>query len=125
MGQLFMQTQDRADKGPDIVRLLRHLVGKLLVIWDGSPIHRAQPIKDVLAQGAAARLRIERLPGYALDLNPDEGIWQPLKHVELRNLCCYDLPELRHALRAAAKRLSHKRHVIAGCFAHAGYDPPC
>lgn len=29
---------------------------------------------------------LERLPGCAPDLNPDEGIWHHLKHVELRNL---------------------------------------
>jgi hypothetical protein len=28
-----------------------------------------------VAQGAAKRLRLEQLPGYAPDLNPDEGIW--------------------------------------------------
>lgn len=81
-------------------------------------------MKDFLAQEAATRLHLERLPGYAPDLNPDEGIGPYLKHVELRNLCCHDLPELRHVLRAATKRLRHKHHVIAGCFAHAGYDPP-
>ncbi len=128
-GRLFLAMQDHAYKGPDVVRflryLLRHIAGKLLVIWDGSPIHRAQLVKDFLTQGAAARVHLERLPAYAPDLNPDEGIWHYLKHVELRNLCCRDLSELRQALRAATKCLRHKRHVIAGCFAHAGYRPPC
>jgi transposase len=128
-GRLFLAMQDHAYKGPDVVRflrhLLRHIAGKLLVIWDGAPIHRAQFVKDFRAQGAAARLHLERLPGYAPDLNPDEGIWHYLKHVELRNLCGHDLGELRRALRAATKRLRHKRRVIAGCFAHAAYLPPC
>jgi len=128
-GQLLVHSQDHAYKGPAIVRFVRHLwrhsTGKLLVIWDGSPLHRAQPVKDFLAHGAAARLHRERLPGYAPALNPDEGIWHYLTHVELRILCCHDLPELRHALRAATTRLRHKRHVIAGCVTHAGYDPPC
>jgi transposase len=71
--------------------LLRHLPGKILVIWDGGPIHRGQPIKDFLAQGAAKRVRVEQLPGDAPDLNPDEGIWAYLRGVELRNVCCTDL----------------------------------
>jgi transposase len=128
-GRLLMHRQDHAYKGADVVRflrhLLRHIAGRLLVIWDGSPIHRSLPVKDFLAHGAAARLHLERLPGYAPDLNPDEGIWHYLKHVALRNRCCHDLGELRQALRAATKRLRHKRRVIAGCVAHAGYDPPC
>jgi transposase len=126
-GRLLMQVQDRAFKGPDVVAFLQHLLahlpGPLLVIWDGAPIHRAQPIKDFLAGGAARRLRLERLPGYAPDLNPlDQGVWQHLKHVELANVCCTDPTHLRHELRRATHRLRHKRHILFGCIRHAGYQ---
>ena len=98
-GRLFLQTQDHAYRSPDVVRflrvLLRKIQGKLVVIWDGAPIHRGQPVKDFLRQGAAKRLHLERLPGYAPELNPDEGIWNYLKRVELANL--KDLMEA-HAL---------------------------
>lgn len=124
-GRLFMQTQDHAYRSPDVVRFLRVLLrkmrGRLLVIWDGSPIHRGQPIKDFLRRGAAKRLHLEQLPGYAPDLNPDEGIWNYLKRVELGNLCCHDLAELALALRRAKERLRHKRTVIQACFRQAGY----
>jgi transposase len=131
-GRLLLQVRDRAFRSPEVVEFLRHLLrqipGPLLVIWDGAPIHRAQPIKDFLAQGAAARLQLEQLPGYAPELNPDEGIWHYLKHVELRNLCCADLAELRLELGLAVKRLRHKRHVLRGCIAECEYialgEPP-
>jgi hypothetical protein len=58
------------------------LRGKLLVIWaagDGSPIHRGQPVKDFLRAGAARRLHLEQVPGYAPELNPAEGIWNYLR----------------------------------------------
>jgi transposase len=77
-GRLFMQTQKQASHSEDVVRFLRLLLrkirGKLLVIWDGSPIHRGQPVKDFLRNGAARRLHLEQLPGYAPELNPVEGI---------------------------------------------------
>ncbi len=115
-----MQTQEHAYRSPDVVRflrgLLRKIAGKLLVIWDGSPIHRGQPVKDFLHKGAAKRLHLEQLPGSAPELNPDEGIWNYLKRVELRNLCCSDLPALALALRRAKERLRHKRTVIQACF---------
>jgi transposase len=127
-GRLLLQMRERAFRGPEIVRFLQHLLrqipGKLLVIWDGAPIHRPQPVKDFLAQGAAARLQLEQLPGYAPDLNPDEGIWHYLQHVELRNLCCADLAELRLELGLAVKRLRHKAHVLRGCIAECGYAAP-
>lgn len=75
-GKLHLNVQDHAFRRLDLDRFLKHLLshlpGTLLVIWDGSLIHRGQPVKDVLAAGAAARLRLEQLPGYAPDLNPDE-----------------------------------------------------
>jgi hypothetical protein len=42
------------------------------------------------------------LPGYAPELNPDEGIWKHLKYVELKNICCRSLSELRQELPTAA-----------------------
>jgi hypothetical protein len=92
-GRLFMQMQDHAYRAEDVVRflqlLLRQIKGKLLVIWDGAPIHRGKVIKAFLARGAAKGLHLEQLPSYAPELNPDEGIWNYLKRVELKNVCCY------------------------------------
>jgi transposase len=77
-GKLYMIEQERSFKAEDAVRFLKHLMhqipGKLLVVWDGSPIHRGGAVKDFLANGAASRRQLEQLPGYAPDLNPDEGI---------------------------------------------------
>ena len=124
-GPLLMQVQARAYKGPDVVRflqhVLRHIPGKLLVVGEGAPIHRGQAIKDFLAEGGAARIHLERLPGDAPDLNPDEGIWQYLKRVALKNGCGHDLAELRYELRLATARLRHKRAVLKGCITHAGF----
>lgn len=125
-GRLLMIEQDRAFKGEDVVRFLEHALhqisGKLLIIWDGSPIHRAKAVKEFLAAGAAARIQLEQLPGYAPDLNPEEGIWKHLKYVELKNVCCRSLSELRGELRKAKERLRHKKHVILGCIRHPGLE---
>ncbi len=124
-GKLYMIEQERAFKGEDAVRFLKHLMrqveDRLLVIWDGSPIHRGQAVKAFLTSGASSRLQLEQLPGYAPDLNPDEGIWKHLKYVELKNLCCQSLAELKVELRKAKERLRHKRDVIFGCIKQPGY----
>ena len=125
-GRLYMLEQQRAFKGDDVVRFLKHLMhqipGKLLIIWDGSPIHRGRAIKDFLASGAAGRVQLEQLPGYAPDLNPDERVWKHLKCVELKNLCCESLAELKIELRKAKERLRHKREVILGCIRQPGLE---
>jgi hypothetical protein len=87
-----MQMQERACDAEDMLRflrlLLRKISGKLLVIWDGSPIHRAEVIKQFLAAGAAKRLHLERR--------------------ELNNLCCHDLAQLGQELVRAKERPRHK-----------------
>ena len=122
-GRLFMQMQEKAYCAQDVVRflrlLLRKIPGKLLVIWDGSPIHRAKAIKAFLASGAAKRLHLERLPGYAPELNPQEQVWNLLKRRELKNLCCQELPQLRQELVRAKERLRHRHQILQNCFAHA------
>jgi len=127
-GKLFTWTQEEAFTGADIVRFLKHLLhhleGNLLLIWDGLPAHRSQAVKDFLSQGATKRLHLEQLPGYAPDLNPDEGVWNYLKNVELKNLCCHHLAHLKSELRKAIARLRRKPHLILSFFRQAGLDYP-
>jgi transposase len=65
-----------------------------MVMWDGSPIHRRAAVKESLASAAGRGVRVQRLPPHAPYLNPVEGSWQHLKHVEMRNLGSSDLEEL-------------------------------
>jgi transposase len=69
---------------------------------------------------AAKRIHLEQMPGYAPDLNPDEGIWSYLKYRELKNVVCQNTTELRYELRLAVARPRHKRQVIQGCITQAG-----
>ena len=119
-----MQTQDHSYKGPDVVRFLqlltREIPGKLLVIWEGAPIHRCQAVKDFLSSGGAKRIHLERLPAYAPELNPQEGVWNLLKRVELKNVCCLEVQQVEMQLRRAKERLRHRKSVLCQCFALAG-----
>ncbi len=101
--------------------LLRKIPGKIILIWDQAPIHRGKEIKEFLKRGAAKRLHLEQLPSYAPDLNPDEGIWNYLKRVELGNVCCTDLDDLQKQLIRAKERLRHKRDIIRSCSRECGY----
>src|SRR5947207_558022 len=124
-GRLFMQVRQECYDSAAVVDflrvLLRKIPGKVLVIWDGAPIHRGHEIKDFLKAGAAKRLHLEQLPSYAPDLNPDEGIWNYLKRVELGNVCCTDLEHLTTQLMRAKERLRHKREIIRSCSRQCGY----
>jgi transposase len=110
---------DRLDSVLFLRHLLPHVSAKLLVIWDGSPIHKGE-VGTFLADGGAKQIHVEQLPPDAPDLNPGDGVWQHLKRVEMRNLCCRNLVHLRRELDLAMKRLRRKPHVITACFAEAG-----
>jgi transposase len=122
-GRLYTLVRDEALDSLDSVIFLQHLLphvsDKLLVIWDGSPIHKGQ-VRTFLAEGGARQIHVEQLPPYAPDLNPGEGVWHHLKQVEMRNLCCQNLAHLRHELALAVKRLRRKPRVITAFFAEAG-----
>jgi transposase len=124
-GRLFTHIQEVAFTGETVVAFLRQLVrqipGKLLVVWDGATIHHCRDVKTFLAKGAAARVHLERLPGYAPDLNPAEGGWNLLKRGQLKNRCCLDRDELRWELGLAIRRLQRRRPLIRACFAQCGY----
>ncbi len=124
-GQLLIRMQRCAYRSQAVVRFLKHVLqhipGKLLVIWDGAPIHRSGVIKQFLASGAATRLHLERLPSYAPELNPVELVWRYLKHVALRNVCCDTLDELQYELRLAVANLRHKLDVLRSFPKHCGY----
>jgi transposase len=121
---LYFQVHEHAITSVAVVgflgHLLRHIPGKLLIVWDGAPIHRSTTVKQFLRDGAAERIHLERFPSYAPELDPKEGIWRHLKYIELRNLCCADLTETRREFRAACQRLRQKPHIIRACIAHAG-----
>jgi transposase len=72
---LYFQLHEDTVKAPEAVAFLRHLqrhmAGKLLLIWAGLPAHRSKVVSDYLGS-TEGRLWVERLPGYAPELNPIE-----------------------------------------------------
>ena len=124
-GELYLDLQEHAYDAAGVVgflqALLDQIVGHVTVIWDGAPIHRSQVIKAFLRDGAAHRLHLEQLPGYAPDLNPDEGIWNYLKRVELANVCCHDLAELTKQVRIAERRLRERPEIVQACSRQCGH----
>jgi transposase len=112
-GDIYYAQQEQSFNSVTVIAFLeavhqRMPEQKLLVIWDGAPIHWGKAMQQYLADGASAWLRLEQLPGYAPELNPDEGIWRYLKYVELHNVCAMSLALLAEAVRGAlAHMIAH------------------
>jgi DDE superfamily endonuclease len=81
-GRLYTLVRDAALDSLDSVIFLKHLLPhvseKLLVIWDGSPMHKGH-VRTCLAEGGTQQIHLEQLPPYAPDLNPGEGGLAPVE----------------------------------------------
>lgn len=123
-GKVYTLVRQKSLNGLHCIEFLIHLgrvAGeRLLVIWDGSPIHRRVEVLEFVA-GTRGGVWLEVLPGYAPDLNPwDEGGWHHLKNVEMRNLMCRDLEQLHEEFHLAVGRLRRKPQLVQAFFAQAG-----
>jgi transposase len=123
-GKIYTLVKQESLNGLHSIEFLVHLrrvAGKrLLVIWDGSPIHRRAEVQEFVSE-TRGKVWLESLPGYAPDLNPwDEGGWHYIKDVEMRNLVCRDLEELHQEFHLAVGRLRQKPHLVQSFFAQAG-----
>jgi transposase len=94
-----------------LAHLLRHVQGKLLVVWDGLPAHRARLVTQFIA-AQRGRLVVERLPAYAPELNPVEYIWGYWKHHELPNFCPRDFGQLSCQARQALRRMRRRPRLV-------------
>ena len=65
-------------------------------------------------------LEIERLPAYAPDLNPTEGVWNNIKSREMANLCPELMQEAVTTFRRGLQRLSHTRQLPFSFLQHTG-----
>jgi putative transposase len=72
--------------------LLKHLRGKVIVVWDRGSNHKGPEMRAYLAK--QRRLHLEALPAWAPDHNPAEPIWSWLKWGELSNFTPEGLEDL-------------------------------
>jgi transposase len=92
---------------------------KVTLIWDGLPSHRSRKMRAFIAT-QRRWLVVERLPGYAPDLNPVEGLWGNVKGTELANLCADTLDEPAHAALAGINRVRGDRDLAFAFLRHCG-----
>jgi len=127
MGKVYSMVRPTSLNGTHSIAFLLHLGrlvgGRLLVIWDGSPIHRRAEVQEFVASETAGGVRLESLPAYAPDLNPVEWLWRHLKEVELRNLTCLDLDQLHLELHLALGRIRQRPSLVTSFFKGAGLEP--
>ena len=121
--RLFFQTRKGSYNTESLIAFLedlrRELRGKkVILVWDGLPAHKSRAMQDYL-HAQRHWLTVERLPGYAPDLNPVETLWSNIKGQELANRCAEDLEELDVAVRAGMARVEDSGKLPFSFLQHA------
>ena len=103
-----------------IKSLLLKVKGHITLVWDNAPIHKTKVLKAFLLTEEGKRLTIKNLPAYAPELNPIETVWHHRKNVQLKNVCCHDVVELKREIFAACQRIRYNYNVLLGCIRQPG-----
>lgn len=94
--------------------LLRHVRGRVVVVWDRWSGHRGPDVRAVVA--ANPRLEVAKLPAYAPELNPVEYLWSQLKWGRLANYAPDDADELDARIGPELRSMAGQRNVLLGCW---------
>lgn len=110
--RLFLRMITGSTNALEVIKFLKdlkvHLKGKkLLLFMDGLPAHKAKIVKAYI-QEQKKWLRVERLPGYAPELNPIEYLWGAMKKKHFGNLRTEGLGLLAKTVRNAKKKLNNE-----------------
>ena len=121
---LFFQTRPGSYNDVTLIEFLTDLKRefrgqRLTLVWDGLPSHRSGLMQAYL-HAQRSWLTVERLPGYAPDLNPAELVWGNVKGRELSNLCADNLAEVAQELRAGLRRVRRSPTLAFAFLRHTG-----
>ncbi|MFI5806653.1 transposase [Streptomyces sp. NPDC051561] len=103
-----------------IVRARIQLGGPIVLVRDNVRLHLTAGMREFI-NANAQWLTVFRLPAYAPDRNPTEGVWSLVKR-DVGNLAAADLSQITRAVKRKLKMLQYRPEVIDGCLA--GTDLP-
>jgi hypothetical protein len=95
----------------------QRLRAPLVVVWDNLNVHVSYAMRALI--DARDWLTVIRLPAYAPDLNPAEGVWSNMKN-GLGNLGTSTLDDLHRVIRNRLKRIQYRPELIDGFLAQTG-----
>jgi len=112
----FVEGKVNADAFIEYLKKLLHDVpGKIFVIVDGHPSHRATKTKTFVAS-TKGRLELYFLPPYSPELNPDEWVWKNIKTDRVGKMAVQTVEEMRNGIDKAVARLQSSKDIILGFF---------
>jgi len=95
----------------------QRLQAPIVLIWDNLNTHVSRRMHTLIA--ARDWLTVIRLPPYAPDLNPAEGVWRWMKR-GLTNIAAHGVDHLVHLVRQRLRACQQQTDLIAGFLPQTG-----
>jgi transposase len=96
-------------------QILRGRTRPLIVIADNAAFHRSAAVRHWV-RAHRAQIRMFFFPTHSPELNPDEQVWNEIKHRQLGKQPIKNKLDLKKRLRSALKSLQQKAKKIRSFF---------
>ena len=120
------RSMSEADYAELIAAAHQQLHAPVILIWDNLNTHISAKMREFTSAHPDWLTEV-RLPGYAPDLNPAEGVWANMKN-GLGNLMAHDVDQLAAIIKNRLKRIQYRPELIGGFLAQTGLtlepEPP-
>lgn len=100
--------------------LLRHVKGRIALLWDGLAQHRTRIVRSCLQAHRERVVMVERFPAYAPELNPQEYVWASSKTKDMANYCPKELRGLEMRAKKSIRRIQRSANVLRGALRKSG-----
>jgi transposase len=118
-GQLIFRLHEKRIASAEVIDFLRQMLRHhsrrhLVVVMDQAPPHVSKITKSYIA--SQPRLHVFHLPRYSPDWNPDEKVWNHLKHQELKGHQAKTKVDLTLLTSQKLTAMSKNRELLQGIF---------
>ena len=118
-GELLFRLHDKRIASQEVIDFLsqmltHHRRRHLVVVMDQAPPHVSKKTSAYI--DSQPRLHVFHLPKYSPDWNPDEKVWNHLKHQELKGHQAKTKAELKTLTETKLARMSRDRELLRGIF---------
>jgi transposase len=118
-GHLVFRLLDKRIASGEVIEFLaqmlrHHPTRHLVVVMDQAPPHTSKKTRAWI--GGQSRLHVFYLPKYSPDWNPDEKVWNHLKHQELAGHQAKSKAELQQLTRRKLQSMARRPDLMRGIF---------
>lgn len=96
-------------------RLVHNASRPIFLIVDGHPVHKSRAVHAYVAS-TKGKLRLFYLPPYSPELNPDEQVWNHVKHYGVGSALLEGADHLRAYVGSQLRRLQNLPALIRRFF---------